>query len=255
VSSTRVRAGRLARVLGALGLLLALVGCQVKVQVDTKVNADGSGVVSVAVGLDAEAMAKVGDLKSQLQVDDLKAAGWTVTGPTREADGFSWVRASKPFADGAEATAVMNEVNGPNGAFRDWKVTHSSSAWSTSWTVTGTVDLSRGAATFTDSQLDRTLGANGYQDAIEQLVKGQPVSKAVDVRVSVEVPGSSKVYAPTFAAHQTTAVHVSTSRFNRGVGVALLVVGLAVLGLALVLLRSRYARHHSRPHHEPQHAA
>ena len=50
-----------------------------------------------------------------------------MTGPTKQADGYTWVRASKPFADPAQAAAVMNEVNGPDGAFRDWKVTQSSS--------------------------------------------------------------------------------------------------------------------------------
>jgi hypothetical protein len=255
VSVTGVRVWGSARRLGVVGLLALLVGCQVKVQVDTKVNRDGSGTVSVAVGLDPEALAKVGDLKSQLQVDDLKAAGWTVTGPTRSADGYTWVRASKRFADAAAATEVMNEVNGPSGAFRDWKVTHSSSALSTSWAVTGTVDLTRGAATFSDPQLDRTLGADSYEAAIEQLAKGEPQSKAVDVRVSVEVPGAAKVYAPTFAAGQPTTVRVTNRHFNGGVTIALVVGAVVVGGLVLLLLRSRYARHHARPPHEPQHAA
>jgi hypothetical protein len=141
-----------------VGMVLVLSGCHVKLQVDTRVNPDGSGVVTVAVGLDADAVSKVGDLRSQLRVDDLKTAGWTVVGPTREADGYTWVRASKPFADPAQATAVMNEVNGPDGAFRGWHLSHTSSAWATTWTASGTVDLSKGMQTFSDPQLDRALG-------------------------------------------------------------------------------------------------
>ncbi len=244
-----------ASALGAVGLVVALVGCQVKVQVDTKVNPDGSGRVTVAVGLDAEAVAKVGDLKSQLSVDDLKKAGWTVTGPTKEADGFTWVRATKPFADPAEATRVMNEVNGPDGAFRDWKVTHSSSALSSSWSVAGTIDLSRGVATFSDAQLDHALGTNGYAEAVQELAKGQPVSKSVDVTVSVEVPGAAKLYAPTFADRQPTSVHVTSSRFTGAVGVLVVVVAITVVVGVLILLRRRYAHQHPPSNHEPRHAA
>ena len=81
-------------------LLAVLGGCQAKLPVHTTVEADGSGTVEVAVGLDDEAVAKAGDLGSQLRVDDLRAAGWTVTDPTKEADGYTWVRATKPFVDG-----------------------------------------------------------------------------------------------------------------------------------------------------------
>ena len=77
---------RLASVL-LVGVVLVLSGCHVKLQVDTRVDPDGSGVVTVAVGLDADAVSKVGDLRSQLRVDDLKAAGWTVVGPAARPTG------------------------------------------------------------------------------------------------------------------------------------------------------------------------
>ena len=90
-----------ARLAGAVACVLVLAGCQVKVLVDTKVNRDGSGTITVSVGLDEAALAQVGDLRSQLRVSDLEAAGWKVTGPAHEADGDTWVRASKSFADPA----------------------------------------------------------------------------------------------------------------------------------------------------------
>ena len=83
----------------AVIVVAVLAGCQARVTVDTRVNSDGSGTVTVGVGLDDEAMAQVGDLGAQLRVDDLRSSGWTVTGPAREDDGTTWVRASKGFAD------------------------------------------------------------------------------------------------------------------------------------------------------------
>jgi hypothetical protein len=224
-------------------LVLALAGCQVKVQVDTKVNRDGSGTVTVAVGLDKEALAQVGDLKSQLQVNDLEAAGWTVNGPTPDGQGYTWVRASKPFADAAGARAVMDEVNGSDGAFRDWTVTRSSSRLSTTWKVTGTVDLSKGAQTFSDAKLDQALGASGYQDMISQIEKreGKPVSQMVDVQVSLEVPGASQTYHPTLADKSPTAVAVShtDTTVPTGLLAAGAVVAILLVVVIVLLVRSR----------------
>jgi hypothetical protein len=241
-----------ARAVVVLACVLVLAGCQVKLLVDTKVNPDGTGAVIVSVGLDPSALAQVGDLSEQLRVGDLEAAGWKVTGPTKEADGYTWVRATKPFADPAQATAVMDEVNGSDGAFRDWKVSHSSSLWSTSWKLDGTVDLRKGMQTFSDPQLDKALGANGYDDMISQIEKreGRPVSDMVSVQVTAELPGVSKAYAPTLADHQVTAVSVSHTKVNQLVGTLAVVIGLLVLAMALVILRSRYARHHR---YQPEH--
>ncbi len=233
--------------------VVALAGCQVKVLVDTRVNPDGSGNVTVSVGLDAGATAQVGNLSEQLRVSDLEAAGWKVTGPTRQGDGYTWVRASKPFADAAQATEVMNEVNGADGAFRDWQVSHTSSLWSTQWKVQGTVDLRKGMQTFSDPKLDQALGANGYDSMITQIEKreGRPISDMVDVRVSVELPGAAQVYAPKLADGQTTAVSVTHTKVSRALGVVVVVVGLVVLVVAVVLLRRRYSRH--RQSYQPQH--
>ncbi len=239
----------MARPLVVLACVLALVGCQVKVQVDTKVNPDGSGTVTVAVGLDADALSQVGDLKSQLRISDLQAAGWTVTGPTKAADGYTWVRASKPFADAAQATEVMGEVNGPDGAFRAWTVSRSSSTWSTSWKVSGTVDLTKGMETFSDPKLDQALGAHGYDDLIAQIEKreGKPVADMVDVQVSVELPGAARTYAPSLADRQPTTVAVSHTQLNKGLGLAVVVGGLVLVVVAAVLVRSRLSRRKRPP--------
>jgi hypothetical protein len=242
--TVRTKQRALVRLATVVGLLLVLTGCQVKLAVDTKVNADGSGLVAVGAGLDDEALAKVGDLSAQLRVDDLKASGWTVTDPAKEDDGYTWVRATKPFADPAAATAVLDEVNGPDGAFGGWKVNASSSAWSSSHSVQGRIDLTKGMASFTDPALATALGGDPYGGAIGDLEKeqGRPVADMVDVRVTVEVPGSTKTFTPALGAEQPTAVRVSSSSLGRLVQWLAVATVLTLIGLGLVLLRRRSER-------------
>ncbi|MDQ6909709.1 MAG: hypothetical protein M3Z84_02830, partial [Actinomycetota bacterium] len=105
-------------VLVAVALLISSA-CQVTVKTEVDAKADGTGFVRAGVGLDAEATRAAPDLAAQLRIDDLRQSGWAVTGPTQEGDGLTWVRASKPFSTPAQATAVMNELGGPQSPFQN----------------------------------------------------------------------------------------------------------------------------------------
>ncbi len=228
---------------------LVLSACQVKVDVKAKVNADGSGTVTVGLGLDDEALAKIGDLNSQLRVDDLRAAGWEIDGPARQDDGYTWVRATKGFADAAAASEVMDEVNGADGAFRGWQVTRSSSPLSTSYHVTGTIDLTKGMQTFGDAQLSQLFGGDPFAAGVKKLEQeqGRPVSDMVDVRVTVETPGGTRTYTPSLADQEPLAVKVSSSTVNWvGVVAAMAVVGLVVVVVAVWLRRRAVRRRRVR---------
>jgi len=245
VLSTLARARRLLPVLAMAVVVLVLTGCQVILDVHTKVNANGSGTVTVGLGLDDEALAKIGDLNAQLRVDDLRAAGWEIDGPARQDDGYTWVSATKSFADTVGASQVMDEVNGPDGAFRQWTVSRSSSPLSTSYAVTGTIDLTKGMQTFGDDQLSQLLGGDPFAAGVKKLEQeqGRSVSDMVEVRVTVDIPGGSRTYTPSLADQEPTAVKVSTSTTNWvGLCVALLVVGCGLTLVAVVLLRRRVVR-------------
>jgi len=233
-----------ARLLAAVAMLGLLMGCQAKLSVHTTLDADGSGTVEVGVGLDDEALAKAGDLGSQLRVDDLRAAGWTVTDPTKEADGYTWVRATKPFADPAGAVAVLDEVNGADGAFGGWTVKKTSSALSTTYAVKGSIDLTKGLETFSDAKLDQSLGGDGLGGTIAQIEadQGRPVSDMVDVEVVVDLPGASHTYTPTLADADPTPVKVTSSRATALVNVLLVLVALLVAVPVLLWLRQRVRR-------------
>jgi len=242
------------RVLLALVALVVLTGCQVKVDVDAKVNANGSGTVTVGLGLDDEALAKIGDLDSQLRVDDLRAAGWTIDGPTRHDDGFTWVTATKPFADPAAATEVMDEVNGSDGAFREWTVRRSSSPVSTSYSVLGTIDLTKGMQTFGDAQLSQLFGGDPFAAGVKKLEQeqGRPVAEMVDIQVQVTTPGGSRTYTPSLADQQPTAVAVSSSTTNWLMVLAIVaVLGVLALTTVVVVLRRRAVRRRRAPAGRP----
>ena len=110
---------------------------------DVSLHADGSGVVTVAVVLDAEAAAKVGDLSKVVAVDDLTKSGWKVHGPgpaptvlaamadaglvARPSNGWPKtsvaIAVSHPFADVAAANAILASISGPNGPLHAVRIT------------------------------------------------------------------------------------------------------------------------------------
>lgn len=222
-----------------VGLVLALAllaaGCRLEVDVATKVNDDGSGTVTVAVGLDDGALERIGDVRTQLRVDDLTQTGWVVSGPTKEGDGLSWMRATKSFADAAGATAALGEITGPNGAFRDFVVTRDSGIMGTFYSYEGTIDLTGGPATFSDPDLAKALGGDpfgGTLAAIEQ-AEGRRVGEMVGVTYSVELPGgTSKVWKASFDDPEPTQLEATSST---GTLVPRLVLGAIVLSVLAAL--------------------
>ena len=77
--------GRRGLVLVALLVLLG-TGCRLELDVNVQVASDGSGVVEVVVGLDPDALDKIGgDLLAVLDVRALEVAGWVIDGPSSPA--------------------------------------------------------------------------------------------------------------------------------------------------------------------------
>ena len=152
-----MKVGAAVRLLLPLLVLAVGTSCQVTLSSGVVVARDGSGSVRAAIGLDDEALQRLGDPGRELRLGDLREAGWTVTGPRREADGLTWVRLAKPFATPAEADQVAAELSGPDGPFRDFHVERSRSFLKTETTFTGLADLSRGLAGLSDPDLQARL--------------------------------------------------------------------------------------------------
>lgn len=183
----------------ALALALGATGCQVTLAVEVDVGADGSGTVQAGVGFDDEALREVGDLGAALRVHDLRQAGWEVVGPTREADGVTWVRASKGFDDPEEAAVVAAQLSGPEGPFRDFRVTRERSLLRTRTGFAGVVDLSAGLAGLSDAELQAALGDFDLGLDLDGLRRrfGDALGDGVRVRVSASLPGDLEANTPS----------------------------------------------------------
>lgn len=184
-------------VLAAL-LAWATAACQVTLATGIEVERDGSGRVTAGVGLDAAALAELGDPAAGLSADDLRRAGWEVQGPRKEDDGLTWVWASKSFAGPEEAAAVLAELSGPDGPFRDFRLVRTKSLTRSTTTFTGTVDLSRGLTGLSDPELAGALGDVDIGLDLDGLRRrfGDDLARAVRVEVTAGLPGKVTTNAP-----------------------------------------------------------
>jgi hypothetical protein len=255
------RALRAAARLVLVALVGALVaGCQVRTDVGIDVQADGSGTVTVSIGLDDDAVKAVGDLGATIRTEDLTNAGWTVSEPAKEDDGYTYVRVSKPFANPAEADAVFGEISGPGGPFRDFHLTRARTFARTEVRFTGTVDFSGGLTSFTDSGLAQQLDGKPLgQDVptIEQRVGGQ-LDKAFTFRVAVRLPGdvtsnataratNGAVWEPRLSDTAPSVLSATGKSWRIGTIVFTALGAVAVIALAvLVAVRLRRRRRAAR---------
>lgn len=186
-------------------LVIALAaGCEVRTEVGVEVEGDGSGTVTVSVGLDDDAVSRVPGLEQELRLDDLRATGWEITGPAPEADGFTWIRGTKPFATPEEAGRVLEEVAGPDGPFRDFVVTRERSFARTEYGFRGVVDFTGGLEAFGDEALADALDGEPLGEdvaAIEERI-GAAIDETFTFRVAVRLPGDLRSSnAPTEAGN------------------------------------------------------
>jgi putative hydrolase of the HAD superfamily len=239
--------------MGAAALLSA---CRIDASVDVAVGNDGTGEVRVNMGFDDEALARAGDLR----LDDVRAAGWAVTGPQKELDrdasGLLWVHATKSFTGSEQFTAIMNEVNGPNGVFRDFQLVRSTGFAKVTYTVTGTIDPARGLESFSDPEVAQLLGGNALGRPAADVLKDAANASLV---LGLELPGDVKGSADRLnggraewdvalgGAPTTIAVHSDDVQGSarRWATVAVVLAVAAVVAAGLALLR-RSPRGHRR---------
>jgi hypothetical protein len=219
--------------------------------------------VRVAVGLDREAATAVDDLGERLQVEDLRDAGWTVSGPEPpDGEGVVWVRAQKPFSTPDEAGQVIAEISGDNGPFRDFSVTRHRSTFSTTARFRGTVDLGRGLEAFGDDDLRERLGGTSLGASEEELVERlrQPLADAFRFQVDVKLPGDIDSNAPVQADNgarwspvlgETVTLTADARRTDTfrvaAAAIAVVAVLLVIAIVAVRVIRRRHATTASTP--------
>lgn len=233
-------------------LAWASTACQVVVAAGVDVARDGTGRVTAGLGLDADAVKEVGDLDAALRLDDVRRAGWQVDAPRREDDGLTWVRASKPFAEPEQVPAILAELNGAGGPFRDFRVERTRSLTRSRTTFTGTLDLAGGLTGLSDPELAAALGDVDLGLDLEGLRRrfGDSLADSVKVQVTAGLPGEVRTNAPArdggralWAPElgQTVQLEASSEalKVDPRIPIAAIAALLAVVPLLVVAVRRR----------------
>lgn len=232
----------------AVLLLLVAAGCRVQIETRIDVGLDGKGTVTQGIAFDAAALARVGDPARAVRADDLVAAGWTVDPTTKEGD-LTWIRVHHTFTTPEEGTALLAQLSGPDGPYRDMLIARSDGIFSTSVKVTGQIDTTAGLSMFGDDQLAAALGGDasgGLLAKIEAEEHAAPASM-VGLDLVVTAGGTTKTYDASFIDGDTQKIKVSASndKFLQ-ILEALVVFGLAVITMVVIGLRVRKRRLRTR---------
>lgn len=192
---------RLRTILGLLVLTVMGTACTVDLSVDVAMNADGSGTVTVTATADPDVVAQAPNLADDLQLDDVKAAGWSVQGPTPTPGGGLQLVLAHPFATPAEGTAILAGLNGPSGPLNAITLTRTRSKRTTTFSLSGTLQIVGALDAFSDADLFAALGGTPYSAQIA--AAGAQPGQAVTVHFQASLPG--KVQNSTATAGSASA--------------------------------------------------
>ena len=194
--------GRLRLILALLVLTLVCAACNVDVSVNVVMREDGSGVVTITATADPDVVSQAPNLAQDLRFDDVKAAGWSVEGPTPTPGGGLQVVLSHPFATPAEGTAILAGVNGPSGPLHAITLTRTRIKHTTTFSIAGTLQITGALDAFSDADLYAALGATPYNAQIA--AAGVQPGQAVTVHFQAKLPGT--VQTSTATAGSASAV-------------------------------------------------
>lgn len=256
---TRSTVLRTAAIIAATVLLSS---CRVDTNISLNVKPNGSGTVTVVVTADKDIIAKAPGIEGDLRTDDLVAAGWSVSKPTRTKDGGLSVTLRHSFANPAQATAVLAQVNGPRGPLHDVSLARSGRDTASTWTLEGRLEVNGGLQAFADDQALQLLGGAPY--AADVADAKMDLGDAVGIDFDAVLPGKVKSTTglasgkavtwrvpmdgtPTNIATTTSNVDVasSISRVGRVLLLGLLV--LWVVGTLILLMLVVNARNRRQP--------
>jgi len=177
-------------------LVLLASACRVDTTVDIAVADNGSGVVTLTVVADAEAVSLVPDAPNALRLDDLSKAGWAVEGPTVASSGGVTVSATKRFESADLLPGVISEIAGDGTIFQDLGLTQGHqfdlvglASAKTRYELTGTVDPSPDLELFGDDTVKSQLGLP-LGRAVSKITSeaGTSLEKSLGLTVVVHLP-------------------------------------------------------------------
>ena len=234
-----------------LALAIGLTACQVDVEVGIGFNEDGSGVVTVDVALDQEAVALNPGITSLLLTEDIEdpASGWSYNDPRIDDQGRTSFSASKPFGSPQQLESVLAEISDSDDVFRDFTFERTTSFAQTDYRVTGVVDLSGGKDLFTDPELTERLGGEPFGQPISDLeaaLAGVTVVLVLALPVGAEQQEVLELGQGAVSIEVTAQEESGTAATLRWVAwAAFALVGLSVLIAVAGFLLERRARDRS----------
>ena len=235
----------ISRICAVAVAVVLLSSCRVQSHVALNVKPNGSGNVTVTVEADAEAVGKTSGLLADLRTEDLKKAGWEVSGPTKGAMGKKTgltLTLTHSFRTPAEATAILAQVNGTRGPLHEAVLARSGKNANSIWTLTGKLEVKGGLEAFADDATNTLLGGAPYVN--ELAASGQDLGDAVGLSFSANIPGDIQSTTGTHANTSTiswdvpldgSAVDIATTTKNVDIASSVSRVGRTILKGVIVL--------------------
>ena len=187
---TRVR-----RLSVLVGLAILLAGCNVNARFDITMRADGTGTVRTTITVDSDAVQRLGGptaFTRTIPLDDLRAAGWTVSSWKRGDGGTETIELSHPFVDQADLGRRIVDLVGPKGILQKPALTHERGWFSSRYAVSLVVDVRSPSVDIVhDAALSSRLRAAGVDPALLQAELAVQLRSALHVTVVVHLPGGA----------------------------------------------------------------
>ena len=181
-------ARRIASSVAALLAVVLLGACRVDSVVTLNVEPNGSGTLAVVTTVDAEVVARVPNIAENLSFEDAKNAGWKVSEVgTTEAGGLQ-VRVSHSFNNEEEATALLAQLSGEFGPFKNFSLIREGKDTDSTWTLNGNLEVNGGLNAFADQSLLDLIGGTPYAQALAE--SNQDVGQAVSILFQAKLPGT-----------------------------------------------------------------
>lgn len=175
----------------ALAVLLVgvLAGCRLDVTVSVDMEPDGTGIVTVAATADQELLDAVPGVLDDLRLDDAIANGWTVGEPVVGEAGGTTLTLTHEFHGPEELANVLNSIGPPFEG--DWQAARTPGTGDAEGQVAnaviGTLQLTDGFASFSDSELTAAVGGQPFGDQLA--ASGLTPDQAMSVTLQIDLPG------------------------------------------------------------------
>ena len=212
---------------------------------------DGSGVVTVQMALDPEAVKAVVSggqtIDQAVRLTDLAKSGWKIGTWDQPKDGSATLLLSHPFRNVSEVAGILRGVSGSDGPFRDLHAVRERGLLSTRYGLLGRADLRHvKTGVSTDPELVKSLTALGVNVSTLDLQLLAQVTSSFSLKIVARLPGHSPTTITARPGKITQIDATASVRNTRRVVLLIAAAGLALLSAALWIRGGRRRRRRRR---------